>query len=64
MITIKGKGTFVKALDSVPRDERRIQQLKERLKELVIEAGHLQISIQEITAWVTVFEEELGGINK
>ena len=54
----------VKALDSVPRDERRIQQLKERLKELVIEAGHLQISIQEITAWVTVFEEELGGINK
>ena len=64
LITIKGKGTFVKALDSVPRDERRIQQLKERLKELVIEAGHLQISIQEITAWVTVFEEELGGINK
>ncbi len=46
LITIKGKGTFVKALDSVPRDE------------------HLQISIQEITAWVTVFEEELGGINK
>lgn len=40
LITIKGKGTFVKALDSVPRDERRIQQLKERLKELVIEAGH------------------------
>jgi GntR family transcriptional regulator len=64
LITIKGKGTFVKTLENVPRDEYRVQQLKERLKELVIEAGHLQVSVPEINQWITEFEEELGGIEK
>lgn len=61
LVTIKGKGTFVQETDSLPRDELRIQQLKERLKEIVIEARHLQLSMHEITEWLTIFEEELGG---
>ncbi|WP_430609807.1 GntR family transcriptional regulator [Enterococcus sp. DIV0876] len=61
LVTIKGKGTFVQEINNLPRDELRIQQLKERLKEFVIEARHLQLSIQEITEWLITFEEELGG---
>ncbi len=61
LVTIKGKGTFVQETDCLPRDELRIQQLRERLKELVIEATHLHLSIQEITEWLAAFENELGG---
>lgn len=61
LVTIKGKGTFVKVTEDLPRDEIRILQVKERLKELMIEARHLQISICELTDWMNGFEQELGG---
>ncbi|MBR8698984.1 GntR family transcriptional regulator [Enterococcus casseliflavus] len=61
LVTIKGKGTFVKVTEDLPRDEIRILQVKERLKELMIEARHLQISIRELTDWMNGFEQELGG---
>ncbi|HAB96544.1 MAG TPA: GntR family transcriptional regulator [Enterococcus sp.] len=61
LVTIKGKGTFVKVTENLPRDEIRILQVKERLKELMIEARHLQISIRELTDWMNGFEQELGG---
>ncbi|WP_288307763.1 GntR family transcriptional regulator [uncultured Enterococcus sp.] len=61
LVTIKGKGTFVKVTEDLPRDEIRILQVKERLKELMIEASHLQISIRELTDWMNGFEQELGG---
>lgn len=61
LVTIKGKGTFVKVTEDLPRDEIRILQVKERFKELMIEARHLQISIRELTDWMNGFEQELGG---
>lgn len=61
LVTIKGKGTFVKVTEDLPRDEIRILQVKERLKELVIEARHLQISMRELSDWTNGFEQELGG---
>ncbi|MGM7314655.1 GntR family transcriptional regulator [Enterococcus casseliflavus] len=61
LVTIKGKGTFVKVTEDLPRDEIRILQVKERLKELVIEAHHLQISMRELSDWMNGFEQELGG---
>ena len=61
LVTIKGKGTFVKVTEDLPRDEIRILQVKERLKELVIEARHLQISMRELSDWMNGFEQELGG---
>ncbi len=61
LVTIKGKGTFVKVTEDLPRDEIRILQVKERLKELVIEARHLQISMHELSDWMNGFEQELGG---
>ena len=61
LVTIKGKGTFVKVTEDLPRDEIRILQVKERLKELVIEARHLQTSMRELSDWMNGFEQELGG---
>ncbi|WP_429972447.1 GntR family transcriptional regulator [Enterococcus sp. AZ040] len=61
LVSIKGKGTFVKVTEDLPRDEIRILQVKERLKELVIEARHLQISMRELSDWMNGFEQELGG---
>ncbi|KAF1301278.1 MULTISPECIES: GntR family transcriptional regulator [Enterococcus] len=61
LVTVKGKGTFVKTMTDSPRDEVRILQLKEQLKELVIEALHLQISQAELITWVKEAEEKLGG---
>jgi GntR family transcriptional regulator len=61
LVTIKGKGTFVKVTEDLPRDEIRILQVKERLKELVIEARHLQISMRELSDWMNGFEQELEG---
>lgn len=61
LVTIKGKGTFVKVTEDLPRDEIRILQVKEGLKELVIEARHLQISMRELSDWMNGFEQELGG---
>ena len=47
LVTVKGKGTFVRSIEETPRDELRIQELKKDLNELVIEAHHLQISQDE-----------------
>ena len=64
LITIKGKGTFVKSIEDTSRDERRIQELKEKFKELLVEAGHLKITPQELNTWFVLFDKELGGIDK
>lgn len=61
LVTIKGKGTFVKELQNTTRDELRIQQLHTRLKEIVIDAHHLNVSTKEISDWLMTFEKELGG---
>lgn len=61
LVTVKGKGTFVKQMTDSPRDEIRILQLKEQLKEIVIETLHLQITQEELITWVKEAEEKLGG---
>ena len=52
LVTVKGKGTFVRSIEETPRDELRIQELKKDLNELVIEAHHLQISQEELLQWI------------
>lgn len=61
LVTVKGKGTFVRAIEESPRDELRVQELKQTLNELIIEARHLQISQEELIHWVKESEESLGG---
>ncbi len=61
LVTVKGKGTFVKDIEDLPRDERRIQDLQQQFKELMIEAFHLQVTQAEIQTWLKETEAELGG---
>lgn len=61
LVTIKGKGTFVKAASDLPRDEVRVGQLKQKLEELVVEAAHLQISETELINWLQQNYRQMGG---
>lgn len=61
LVTIKGKGTFVKAASDLPRDEVRVGQLKQKLEELVVEAAHLQISEVELINWLQQNYRQMGG---
>lgn len=61
LVTVKGKGTFVKKGESGPRDLRRIDELQQQFNELVIEAKHLQVTEKEIKQWLKEAEEKLGG---
>lgn len=61
LVTVKGKGTFVKQLESRPRDLRRIEELQQQFNELVIEAKHLQVNETEIKQWLKEAEAKLGG---
>lgn len=63
LVTVKGKGTFVKNIENLPRDERRIQELKQQFKELMVEAFHLQVTQEEIKHWLNEAEVDLGGNN-
>ena len=60
LVTIKGKGTFVKAASDLPRDEVRVGQLKQKLEELVVEAAHLQISEAELINWLQQNYRQMG----
>ena len=61
LITIKGKGTFVKDFAKLPRDELRIAQLKDQMNDLVIEATHLKVTEQELITWIEQTQAALGG---
>lgn len=64
LVTVKGKGTFVKRIEELPRDEQRIQQLKQKFKILLIEAKHLQITEPEIQSWLAEAQADLGGTKR
>ena len=61
LVTVKGKGTFVKQVESRPRDLRRIEELQQQFNELVIEAKHLQVNETEIKQWLKEADAKLGG---
>ncbi len=45
---LRGRGTFVAAPGPPPDREERVQAMKERMTQMIIEAHHLQISEQEL----------------
>lgn len=61
LITVKGKGTYVKDIEDIQRDEVKVQQLKQRFNDLVIEAGHLLVNQDEMISWIKESEKNLGG---
>ena len=61
VVTVKGKGTFIKKR-TLERNELRIKELKVKLREIVIEAGHLHVDQNELTEWLKEIEQSLGGM--
>ena len=61
LVTVKGKGTFVRENGELPRNELRIQQLRDQLNDLVVEARHLQVTPEEFIDWIKAADEKLGG---
>jgi GntR family transcriptional regulator len=62
--TLRGKGTFVSAFITPRADEQKITEMKQQIKQLVIEASYLGIDQQTLAEWIKKFSAELGGSNK
>jgi len=61
IITVKGKGTYVKKIDTELRDDYQIQKIKKKLNELIIEAHYLNVSKKEINQWLDESYQHLKG---
>jgi GntR family transcriptional regulator len=61
--TLRGKGTFVSASITPRADEQKIAEMKQQIKQLVINASYLGIDQQTLTLWIKKFSDELGGHN-
>lgn len=61
IVTVKGKGTYVKKIDTELRDEFKIQKLKKDFNDLVIEANYLNVSIEEMSQWLNDSYRHLKG---
>lgn len=61
IVTVKGKGTFIKEAQDIPKDTYKVQQLKEQFYHLMIEARHLKVTNEEIITWMNEINTELGG---
>lgn len=61
IITVKGKGTYVKKIDTELRNEYQIQKIKKRFTDLIIEANYLNVSKQELSQWLEESDQHLKG---
>lgn len=61
IITVKGKGTYVKKIDTELRDDYQIQKIQKKLNELIIEAHYLNVSKKEINQWLDESYQHLKG---
>lgn len=52
IVTVRGKGTFIKAIDPDNRDEKEIKKIKQQFTELIVEATYLNVSKKEIYSWI------------
>lgn len=52
IVTVRGKGTFVKQKDTETRNEKQINKLKHQLTELIIEASYLNVTEEELVHWM------------
>ena len=61
IVTVRGKGTFVKAIEPAYRDKRQISKIQQQVSDLVIEARYLNVPLDEIQHWVSQTFINLGG---
>ncbi len=52
IVTVRGKGTFVKQLDTQTRNDKQIKKIKQQFTDLVVEASYLNIKKDELIDWI------------
>ncbi len=52
IVTVRGKGTFIKELDRDVRDDKQIKKVKQQFVELIIEATYLNVTKEELHGWI------------
>lgn len=59
--TRRGKGTFVS--EQLPKkvDDEKVEEIKQSLKLLLVEASYLGINKETFVEWIEKYVEELGG---
>lgn len=62
--TLRGRGTFVRKILTTTVDEKKIELLQEKTKQLVIEGSYLGVSADTFSEWIQEIEKELGGDSK
>ncbi|WP_207694966.1 GntR family transcriptional regulator [Enterococcus sp. DIV0212c] len=61
IVTVKGKGTYVKKIDTELRDEHQIQKIKKKFNDLIIEANYLNVPKNELSQWLDESYQYLKG---
>ncbi|MEI5992610.1 GntR family transcriptional regulator [Candidatus Enterococcus mansonii] len=61
IVTVKGKGTYVKKINRELRDDYQIQKIKKKFNDLVIEANYLNVGKDEISQWLDESYLQLKG---
>lgn len=59
--TVQGRGTFVKELVVSRGDEEKIDKIKGKMLDLVIEARYLNVELPEMISWLSETADDLGG---
>ena len=52
IVTVRGKGTFIKAIDTEQRNDKQIEKVKLSFMELIVEATYLNVTKDELHGWV------------
>ncbi|MFS1512638.1 GntR family transcriptional regulator [Chengkuizengella sp. SCS-71B] len=61
IITLRGKGTFISNQPVSNLDSKKMEELKNTIKQVLIEAKYYGISKDQITEWLDELDKELGG---
>ncbi|NDI35559.1 GntR family transcriptional regulator [Chengkuizengella sediminis] len=61
IVTLRGKGTFISDQPVSNLDSKKMEELKNTLKQVLIEARYYGISKNQITEWLDELDKELGG---
>ena len=59
--TLRGRGTFIPQQLEPTVDEKKIELIREKVKQLVIEGSYTGVTVEMMVGWLREFEKELGG---
>ncbi|ACD23538.1 GntR family transcriptional regulator [Clostridium botulinum] len=62
--TLRGKGTFITHNIKATTDSKKIEKIREELKNLILEASYVSIDKEKFLSIVQVIFDELGGKNR